>query len=284
MFAIALHDRRVGRLLLIRDHLGIKPLYYTDTGAHLVWGSEIKAILASGLVERELNVDALGQFMSWEYVPGAGTLLNGIHKLKPGEMLELNQRTGKTSRRQYWDIPLQPDPDLTTPGEWADAVDAKLAECVRRQLVSDVPLGAFLSGGVDSSLIAASMDQPETFSIGFQDSTYNELPYSRAVADHLHTRHHIEIVSADAVDLFHQLLYLMDDPIGDFSIFPTYLVSQVARKHVTVALSGDGGDELFGGYETYVADRLARRYAHAPQWIRNSLIAPAIRRLRPRPA
>jgi asparagine synthase (glutamine-hydrolysing) len=284
MFAIALHDRRRRKVLLVRDHLGIKPLFYAISPQHLVWGSEIKALLASGLVPRQLDIDALGQFMAWEYVPGSGTLLTGVRKLCPGEILEYDQRTGRHTIRSYWDIPVQTDDQRLSTQDWSELVDENLRKAVRRQLIADVPLGAFLSGGVDSSLIAAAMDRPQTFSIGFGDRTYDELPFARAVSDHLHTDHHYDYLNPDAIDMFDRLIYLLDDPIGDFSVFPTFLVSQFARQRVTVALSGDGGDELFGGYETYLAQQMSRTYDQLPRWLRSGVLERAINSLSPRPA
>jgi asparagine synthase (glutamine-hydrolysing) len=155
---------------------------------------------------------------------------------------------------------------------------------VQRQLISDVPLGAFLSGGVDSSLVVASMGEATTFSIGFDDPTYNELRWSQRVAEHLGSQHLTEIIKPDIEELFEHLIYFLDDPIGDFSIFPTYLVSRLARKHVTVSLSGDGGDELFGGYETYLASSRAKQYNYIPSFFRNKIIEPLIKSLKPRPA
>jgi asparagine synthase (glutamine-hydrolysing) len=254
------------------------------TPQYLVWGSEIKALLASGLVERELDVDALGEFLAWEYVPGRKTLFKEIRKLEPAHMLEIELDAPSCKPTEYWDIPAEDQSTAIAIQDWEAAVDAKIGECVQRQLVSDVPLGAFLSGGVDSSLVVSAMGNASTFSIGFDDPTYNELAYAKKVAKHLQVKHTYEIIKADAADLFYKLMYLMDDPIGDFSIFPTYLISSVARKHVTVALSGDGGDELFGGYETYVADGYARYYSCIPRPIRSTLISPFVNALQPRPA
>lgn len=284
MFAIALHDMANRRLILARDHLGIKPLFYYFGKNFLTFGSEIKTMLASGLVPRDLEIDALGEFMSWEYVPASRTLFQKVMKLEPAEMLTIDLSTGRSALDSFWDVPVATAASSKTAADWEDEVDAKITECVQRQLISDVPLGAFLSGGVDSSLIAAAMETPQTFSIGFKESSYNELPYAQAVADHLGTDHYFEIIQPEAVELFDTLMYLLDDPIGDFSIFPTYLVSRVARKHVTVALSGDGGDELFGGYETYVANHMAERYSRIPAWFRRQVMEPAISALRPREA
>jgi asparagine synthase (glutamine-hydrolysing) len=281
MFAIALYDLRAGRLLLARDHVGIKPLYYACTPDALVWGSEIKALLASGLVARELDLDALGQFMAWEYCPGESTLLKPVRKLLPGRVLTLDLASGRQEIRRYWQVPEAEAADGHADEYWLDRVDEALRAAVRRQLVSDVPLGAFLSGGVDSSLITAAMGEAVTFSIGFEDPTYNELTHSTRVAHHLGVKHITEVIRADALELFEHLMQFMDDPIGDSSVFPTYLVSRLARRHVTVALSGDGGDELFGGYETYQASGMARRYDALPRVFRKGFIEPAVGLLRP---
>lgn len=283
MFAIALHDTAKKKLLLVRDHVGIKPLYYAWDGKHLVFGSEVKVLLASGLVQKVLNVDALGQFLAWEYVPGPMTLLQAVKKLQPAHLLAIDLASPALQPRPYWDIPM-PDGSAHSPAEWEERVDDLLRTCVVRQLVSDVPLGAFLSGGVDSSLVVAAMGRAQTFSIGFDDPSYNELHWARQVANHLGVDHKDEVLKPDILELFHHLLHFMDDPIGDFSIFPTYLVSALARRHVTVSLSGDGGDELFGGYETYVADRKAAQYAGVPRIVRKGLIEPLISALKPQAA
>jgi asparagine synthase (glutamine-hydrolysing) len=284
MFAFALHDSLKKKLFIVRDHIGIKPLYYSFNNNFIVWGSEIKALLASNLVERTLDINALGEFLSWEYIPGTGTLFKSICKLEPGKMIEINLNSPECNPKPYWDVPVLEENKTIISAEWEEEVDHKIKECVQRQLVSDVPLGAFLSGGVDSSLVVSSMGPANTFSIGFDDPTYNELRWARKVADHLGVNHVDDIIKPDIVALFDKLMHHMDDPIGDFSIFPTYLVSQHARKNVTVALSGDGGDELFGGYETYVADQMAHQYAYIPSILRHSLIEPVIKSLKPRPA
>ncbi len=283
MFAFALHDRRRNRLLLARDHLGVKPLFYFASSRELVWGSEIKALLASGRVPRELDIDALGEFFAWEYVPGRGTLFRHIRKLEAGHMLVVELGKPAIMPVCFWDIPTdaeETDSDFDT---WSARVDEKIIECVQRQLVSDVPLGAFLSGGVDSSLVVAAMGKANTFSIGFDDPSYNELEYSQAVAKHLGVSHTTQTIEPRVVDLFDHLMHFMDDPIGDFSIFPTYLVSRLARDHVTVSLSGDGGDELFGGYETYLANQRARQYRHIPAVMRRNIIEPILQGMKPRP-
>lgn len=282
MFAIALYDRVRQRVVLARDHVGIKPLYYALGADALIFGSEVKAVLESGRVPRRLDVDGLAQYLSWEYVPGAGTLLQDIHRLEPARTLELDLATGRSTVRRFWNpLTAAGTAPVRTDAEWEDEVDAVVHRAVRSQLVSDVPLGAFLSGGVDSSLVVAAMGEAETFSIGFDDPSYNETQWSKRVADHLGVRHHVEIIRPQVRDLFEHLMHFMDDPIGDFSIFPTYLVSKLASQHVKVVLSGDGGDELFGGYETFLAEEKFRTWQKLPGWLRQGVIEPAIEALPP---
>ena len=275
MFAIALHDAKRGVFGLARDHLGVKPLYWHCSAERLLFGSEIKAILAADLVERDLDIEALAEFLSWEYVPGASTLFAGIRKLLPAQALWLDLREPRPTPelRTFWDIPLAPEGERLSAAEWRERILAQMRRSVRMQMISDVPLGAFLSGGVDSSLLVACMGAgTRTFSIGFDDPSYNELGWARRVAAHLGVEHEDEIIRPDVADLFDRLMHFMDDPIGDFSIFPTYLVSRLARRRVTVALSGDGGDELFAGYEAYLAQEKGRLYQRLPAWLRQRCI------------
>lgn len=286
MFAIALFDRVKRKLVLARDHVGIKPLYYSLSPEGLVFGSEVKVVLASGRIPRRVDIDQLGQYLSWEYVPGAGTLFRDIRRLEAACLLELDIDSGKSTCRRFWSPldALQRAATARTAAEWEDELDSTVRRCVRSQLVSDVPLGAFLSGGVDSSLVAAAMGSVETFSIGFDDPSYNETEWSRRVADRLGVRHFVEIIRPDVLELFDRLMHFMDDPIGDFSIFPTYLVSRLAREHVKVVLSGDGGDELFGGYETYLAEQKAIAWKRVPRILRGGVLEPIIRAWPPNPA
>lgn len=281
MFAIALHDISRKQLLLIRDPLGIKPLYYAIQRQKIFWGSEIKAILASNEIPRHLNPDALNEFLTWEYIPGSGTLFRDIQQLLPGHILSFNLPTGNSQISEYWDIPRKAN--SYSDAEWLEKIDAQLKCAIQRQMVSDVPLGAFLSGGVDSSLIAAAMGSGKTFSIGFEDASYNELPWAEKVARQFDLPHYQEILHPDISDLFNDLMHFMDDPIGDFSIFPTYLISKLARSHVKVVLSGDGGDELFGGYETYQANQLAGIYRRLPGTIRKRIMEPLAETIPPQP-
>lgn len=277
MFALAVHDARSGRVWLARDRLGVKPLFAATRDDRLLFGSEIKAILAAG-IERAVDDVALDEFLAWEYVPAPRTLFAGIEKIEAGGLLEIDLANRTVERRRWWRLDTQTLGALARERPGADGgldehVDELIGRSVRDQLVSDVPLGAFLSGGVDSSLVAAHMTRPSTFSIGFDDPSYDELPWARIVAEHLGTDHRTRVLRATSGDLFDPLMHHLDDPIADVSIFPTYLVSQLAREHVTVALSGDGGDELFGGYETYVAQEVARLWRRCPRPIRTAASA-----------
>jgi len=284
MFAIALLDRRQRKLVLARDHVGIKPLYYARVPNGLVFGSEVKVLLASDWVPRRLDLDAAAQFLSWEYVPGAATMMRDVRRLEPASMLELDLQTSQIKVNRFWS-PLGAEKSRSAASigalDWEEQVDETVKRCVRRQLISDVPLGAFLSGGVDSSLVVAAMGAAQTFSIGFDDPTYNETQWSRRVADHLGVHHTVEIIRPDVHGLFDRLMHHMDDPIADVSIFPTYLVSKLAAAHVKVVLSGDGGDELFGGYETFLAQEKARLWQALPGWLRRRFIAPLVARIPP---
>ena len=284
IFALVLHDSERQRVILARDHMGVKPLYYSLVDdKYLVWGSEIKSLLASRLIAPQLSVDALGQFLSWEYVPGSQTLFEGIRQLAPAEAIVVDLQSSKISTRKYWNILDAVTHRSRSAEDWEDEISAKITASVKGQMVSDVPLGAFLSGGVDSSLVVASMGDASTFSIGFDDPSYNELDYATRIANHLGVRQTKKIIRSNVADLFDTLIFHLDDPIGDFSVFPTYLISKMAKENVTVALSGDGGDELFGGYETYVAQRYARWYQYLPDSVTRGMLPALASQLRPTP-
>ena len=273
MFALALWDSRRRRLLLARDHMGIKPLYYWVGRDKLVFGSELKALTAHPDVPRRISFAAIDLFLSLEYIPSPLTIYEDVYKLSPGHILVLEGGQAKVS--QFWDVPVQPvgeDED-----QCAETLAGLMKEAVRMRLISDVPLGAFLSGGIDSSAVVGYMSQfgtkpVQTFSIGFEDATYNELPYADAVARHFGTDHRSELLNPDIASLVEGLVQHHDEPFADTSIFPTYLVSRLARQHVTVALSGDGGDELFAGYDTYLAERLSRYYGKIPEVMRRNIM------------
>jgi asparagine synthase (glutamine-hydrolysing) len=251
MFAFALWDERRRRLLLVRDRLGIKPIYYSVTRDGVTFGSEIKALLEDPSVSREWSPEALDAFLAFQYIPGPRTIYNNIWKLPPGHLLVAEK--GQVSIRQYWDLTFTGDGDPKREDEYLDELEALLTESVRLRLLSDVPLGAFLSGGIDSSvvvaaMVAASTSPVLTMSVGFAEQAFNELEYARVVAKHLRTEAYEKIVTPDIADLLPTLAWHLDEPFADSSAVPTYYVSAAAREHVTVALSGDGGDELWAGY------------------------------------
>jgi asparagine synthase (glutamine-hydrolysing) len=285
MFAFALWDVTRRRLLLARDHVGIKPLYYWVGKDQIVFGSELKSVITHPSVPREIDLWALDQFLTLEYIPTPRTIFKGINKLPAGHRLIYEK--GQAQIEQYWDIPERATP--TDEGTIIEVLTGLIDDSVKMQLMSDVPLGAFLSGGIDSSTVVASMSRSSnlpvrTFSIGFDDATYNELPYARAVASRYKTQHTEEILEPDIADLAERLVRHLDEPFGDFSIFPTYLVSEVARREVKVVLSGDGGDELFGGYDTYVAQDMDRYYRYLPSTFRRSIFPALMAQIPPRPA
>ena len=266
MFAFALWDGANRRLFAARDRAGEKPLYYAQTPERLLFASEMKALLVRSDVSREVNLEALDQFLTYEYVLTPRTMFTAVRTVPPAHYL-LYQHGAVTVER-YWDVASVSVRDWTD-DEAAEALRESLGRAVTGQMMADVPLGAFLSGGIDSSAIVALMTgggdgdagPVNTFSMGFEAASYNELPYAREVATRFQTRHREGMVNPDLSDLFERLVTQFDQPFADVSLFPTYLVSQLAREHVTVALSGDGGDELFGGYDTYEAEALAQRVA-----------------------
>jgi len=281
MFAFAIWDSRKNRVFLARDRIGIKPLHYIISNGKLIFGSEIKSILEVETVKREVNLNALHQFIGFEYVPAPDTMFKGIKKLLPGHMLIFEK--GKCTIRKYWDLEFS-TPENQSVEFYSAKIYDLLKKSVERRLVSDVPIGAFLSGGIDSSAIVGLMsdlvDQPvKTFSIGFEDQSYNELKYARIVADYFGTEHHEEIIRPDAVQMVDKIIKHLDEPFADVSVFPTYMVSELAKKHVTVVLSGDGGDELFAGYDWYKASKLDRYYRKIPQKIRHNVISKTIQQL-----
>jgi len=279
MFAFATWDRVRERLMIGRDRVGKKPLYYWASSQVFVFASEIKGVLAHPAVPRELDPDALSSYLTFGYVPSPDTFFAGIKILPPGHVLTL-EPGGEPQIERYWRLEI-PGADAVQAldlslDEAAARVREELRKAIGRRLVSDVPLGAFLSGGIDSSaivaLMAGEMNVPvKTFTIGFDDTEgFDERPFARAVAQRYGTEHHEEVVHPNAIDLVEQLVWHHDQPFGDSSAVPTYLLNQVARKHVTVALSGDGGDELFGGYERFAAGMAAERFATLPAPVRGA--------------
>jgi asparagine synthase (glutamine-hydrolysing) len=254
MFGIAIWDTRTRTLLIGRDRPGIKPLYYAEAGGRLYFGSEAKCVLANRDVNRQLDPQALDHFLAYLYTPRDRAIFRGMRKLPPGHLLKL--RDGKVEVRRYWQFPAAPAGHRSE-AEALEELEQTLADAVRSHMIADVPLGAFLSGGIDSSVVVALMarasNRPvKTFSIGFDESRFNELPHARRVAEHLGTEHHEFVVRPDALDILDRLIWHFDEPFADSSAIPTWYVSEMARRHVTVVLSGDGGDELFGGYDRYL--------------------------------
>ena len=295
MFALAIWNRIDQSLFLARDRIGIKPLYYWSQNNTIVFGSELKALLAHPTVPREVNLSALDHFLTLEYIPAPYAILKDVYKLPPGHFLRFHD--GAYDVVRYWEPTYTPH---TVSGRVSDHVsDRELVEelqhliddAVQLRMISDVPLGAFLSGGIDSSTIVASMsaastDPIQTFSIGFKDATYNELPYAREMAQRVGSIHQEKQLNPDVTtDLVEHLMDFIDEPFADFSVFPTYLVSAMAAESVKVVLSGDGGDELFGGYDTYVAQSIYERYfQRLPRFVQQSILPSLLAQIPPQPA
>jgi asparagine synthase (glutamine-hydrolysing) len=275
MFGLALWQERRRRLVLARDRMGIKPLYFCLRAGQIYFGSEMKALLAHPEIPRRLGRTALELYLAVNYVPGPLTLIEGIEKLPPGHFLEWN--AGKTAIRPFWSLDFRPNEALGEE-EAASRLDELLRRSIREHLVSDVPLGVLLSGGIDSSSIlhyaAASSPRVKTFSISFPGRTFDESRYFRAVASHYGCEHHELALEPDdrLEDAIQQFAEYADEPCGDSSSLPVWRLSKLCRQHVTVALSGEGADELFGGYLTYQADRLARIARLLPASFRRAML------------
>jgi len=280
MFAFAIWDERASRLFLARDRIGEKPLYYYQDSKRLIFGSEIKAILADPVVPRRLNPRGLANFLAFGHAVAPETIYQGIYKLLPGHYLIARDAQIRTSR--YWDVGDEaqlPVGSILTEAECAERILSLLDDSVRRRMVADVPVGAFLSGGVDSSAIVALMKRHasgpvKTFSLGFSiGGAYNELSDARLVAKYLGTEHYeLHVEHVDLIQTLRTLVYHYDEPFADAAAFPLYLLSRFAREHVKVVLSGDGGDELFGGYRRYALDRFASFYQRLPAALTTRLI------------
>jgi asparagine synthase (glutamine-hydrolysing) len=276
MFGLALWDGRRKRLLLARDRIGKKPLYYSWDGRRLVFASEIKALWKAGGISTEMDLEALSDYFSYQYIPAPKTIYRSVRKLRPAHYLVVD--ASGIREVPYWDISFNQTRELSE-GEWCEAFLAEYRTAVKSRLISDVPLGAFLSGGVDSSSVVALMNEVQspvtTCSIGFAEERYNEADAARRFAQTLGAKHHEETVRPRAIDLIPKLAWHYDEPFADSSAVPTYYVSQVARRHVTVALSGDGGDENFAGYRRYKLtlgeDRVRSMF---PEPLRRSFFGP----------
>jgi asparagine synthase (glutamine-hydrolysing) len=276
MFAVALWDGRRQKLLLARDRLGKKPLFYSWDGRRLLFASEIKALWPAGGLSKEIDPEALSDYFSFQYVPAPKTIYRKVRKLRPAHYLIVE---GSVIRETpYWDIRFDDTRQLSQE-DWCDSFLDEYRSAVKSRLVSDVPLGAFLSGGVDSSSVVALMNEFQapvtTCSIGFTENSYDEAKDARAFASSLGANHFEQIVEPHAIDLIPKLAWHYDEPFGDSSAVPTYYVSQMARQHVTVALSGDGGDESFAGYRRYKLTHWENQLrSYVPDWMRPAVIGP----------
>ncbi|MBN2010069.1 asparagine synthase (glutamine-hydrolyzing) [candidate division KSB1 bacterium] len=279
MFAFAIFDVTDNSLFIARDRLGIKPLYYYLDSERLLFGSEIKAILADPSIPRVLDLEALDLYLRFLYVPAPFSMFKGISKL-PAAHYGIFTSEG-LKLHQYWDVPFQPDTSASE-SDFQAEFNELFRESVEMRMISDVPLGAFLSGGIDSSSIVAMMSQAsstpiKTFSIGFKEGGYHdETAYARQVADYFNTDHTEFHVDANVLDLLPTYIHHFDEPFGDYAAFPTFLVSKLAREHVTVVLTGDGGDEVFAGYERYASEQLATYYGMLPKSFRDRVILPLL--------
>ena len=258
MFAFALWDDRERRLLLARDRVGLKPLYYYRDNHQLLFASEIKSILAHGQVDRAIDLEAIEDYLTFGIIPGERSIFRRIRKLPPANTLVVTPDTlHSSSPRRYWQLSATVD-EVRSLSEWLEELHEKFRETVAAHRIADVPVGAFLSGGLDSSAVVAEMaaasDGFKTFSIGFEEQSYSELPYARQTAERYGAEHFEQIVTADAATALDDLVACYDEPFADSSAIPTLAVSRLAREHVKVVVSGDGGDEAFGGYSRYAHD------------------------------
>jgi asparagine synthase (glutamine-hydrolysing) len=277
MFAIAIWDSRARTLILARDRVGKKPLFYAADPEHIVFGSELKVLLAAGNLSREIDREALCDYFSFGYIPSPKTIYRAARKVRPGHYLMAS--AAGVREICYWDISFG-NIEQRSETEWAELLRHQLCEATRIRLMSDVPLGAFLSGGIDSSSVVAMMTHlmkrpVTTCSIGFEEQEYNEAHFAREVAEKFQADHHERIVRPSALDVLEKLVWHFDEPFADSSAIPTYYVSQVAREHVTVALGGDGGDENLAGYRRYMLDHYENRLRQfIPAGLRRQLFGP----------
>lgn len=279
MFAFGIFDQRAQRLFLARDRFGIKPLVYSENSNKIVFASEIKAILRDPGITREIDEEALADYFELGYIPAPHTAFRGIHKLLPGHIasIDINSRN-PIVQRSYWHLPYEEQIELSE-ADASEQLEALLADAVRSELVSDVPLGAFLSGGIDSSTVASMMvrnsnDRIKTFTIGFRDERFSEVGFAREVAEAINADHHEYIVEADVAELLPRLAYHFDEPFADASAVPTYYLCRMARQNVTVCLSGDGADELFAGYDRYHQCLALCRMDFIPHGMRRAICGP----------
>jgi asparagine synthase (glutamine-hydrolysing) len=281
MFAFAIWDHERQRLFVARDRMGEKPLHWGVFDGQFIFGSELKTILAHPRVNKELDPTALQKYLALEYVPCPHSIFKGIHKLPPAHFMLVER--GQVKQKPYWEASTQPI--RISESEAEERLQELLSVSTKLRLISDVPLGIFLSGGVDSSSIAAlaarQRTEPiKTFSIGFADKSFDESEFAKEVAGHIGTEHHVATFDpSTALETMEDLWQVLDEPLADASIIPTYFLAKMARQQVTVALAGEGGDELFGGYPTYQAHRLAKLWKLMPEPLRRGVLEPAINSL-----
>lgn len=278
MFAFAIWNKREESLFIARDRVGKKPLFYalTEKG-NFVFGSELKVLSAHGEIEKTIDFAALDAYLTFGYVPEEFCIFKNIHKLAPAHYLIF--KDGKVETKSYWDFKYATIKEIKSEAEYVEELRELIEEAVKIRLISEVPLGAFLSGGVDSSTIVGMMAQlsakpVKTFSIGFNEDSFNELKYARVAAKHFNTEHHEFVVTPDIVEMIDELVWHFDEPFADSSALPTFMVSKMARDYVTVILSGDGGDELFAGYTRYVTDKRRGGLSKMPRALRENLLKP----------
>jgi asparagine synthase (glutamine-hydrolysing) len=273
MFAFALWDRRRRQLLVARDRVGKKPLYYAERDGQFTFASELRALLEDPTIPREVDPVAVDQFLTYGYVPAPGSILTGVKKLMPAHTLVW--RDGRTTVSRYWRLDFSKKLNVTDPRELHEPIRDAIRTATRRRMIADVDIGAFLSGGIDSSAVVAAMAEAssapvKTFSIGFDHEDFDELPHARRIAQLFGTDHEEFVVSADAIELVPRLVRQYGEPFADPSAIPCFQLAELTRRHVTVALNGDGGDEAFGGYTRYVANRLAGRLDGLPTAVKRA--------------
>ncbi len=266
MFAFGIYDEKKKLLFLARDRVGKKPLYYTLSQEGLTFASELKALLIDKKISREIDLQALNHYLTFGYIGGDLCIFKNIRKLLPAHALTYETQSGKTNIWKYWDLTGILEENFSE-DELLQELEERLEDAIRIRLKSDVPLGVFLSGGIDSSLVVAILSRittepVKTFSVGFEENRYNELPYARIVANHFKTDHHEIMVRLDSFSELPKLIEQFDEPFADSSMIPTYYISKVTRNYVKVALSGDGGDELFGGYKSYLGTLIHHHIAN----------------------
>ena len=283
MFAFAIWNKHDESLFIARDRVGKKPLFYTLTEkGNFVFGSELKVLLTHGEIKKEIDFAALDAYLTFGYVPEDFCIFKNVQKLAPANYLIF--KDGKIETRKYWDFKYEKITEIKSEAEYVETLRELIKEAVKVRLISEVPLGAFLSGGVDSSTIVGMMsqisDKPvKTFSIGFHEDSFNELKYARLAAAHFQTEHHEFVVTPDLIETIDELVWHFDEPFADPSALPTFMVSKMARDYVTVVLSGDGGDELFAGYTRYVTDKKKSGLGKLPRSVRENLLKPLSERL-----